>query len=255
MAAVVAVPFGARELIKRVPRRGRDRALDDDELGYLVGGRGRVAEVFIIRLVESGAMRVGREGVLSVASEDEAGACHPGVLGTLSRTEALTVSEVRKRLSSDPRVGQIETALRADGLVEDGWRSTVLRAIAVCLPTALLIAGILRAIEGTGNHRPISLLIFLMVLTVIGIFPLALSSTVGLIRTRRGGRYIAQCASNMRTGVSMTTPRRVALDGFTGVPDPEIRNALLWTPPVTTSSGGCGGCGGGGCGGCGGCGG
>lgn len=58
MAVAVAVPGCIRMLITRVPSRGRDRTLDDDELGYLANGRGRAAEVFIIRLLESGAVRV-----------------------------------------------------------------------------------------------------------------------------------------------------------------------------------------------------
>jgi uncharacterized protein (TIGR04222 family) len=154
-----------------------------------------------------------------------------------------------------------------------------LRVVTAVLYVALLVTGIARVAEGTANHRPVSDLVFLLIVTVlIGAFQLGRALRVPVV-SRRSSAYLKRLrelhgAGRLPGSLARSGPSAlgygalagaalfaVALDGFRAVPDEAMRSALLaGMPSASSGSGGsssCGGgsgCGGGGCGG-GGCGG
>jgi uncharacterized protein (TIGR04222 family) len=275
----VAIPLIFRQVIRRVPGREMARQLDPYEVGYLVGGPRRVAEMILAGQVDSGALRVDSAGKLSEADRSARTGPYADSLDRITPAgmpDGLRTSAIREKLKSDPVIAGIGRGLRADEFIVSSGRITALRLVTAVSMAALLITGILRMIEGASNHRPIGFLFMLILLSVfadIALIALTLmlppSSTAGaaylkrLRETRESSRSLVApgAAGAPGSAVAMLAAEAVllgvALEGFGGVPDEATRAALLAGMPSSSGGGGggCGGgCGGGGCGG-GGCGG
>lgn len=228
--------------------------LDAYEVGYLVEGAPRAAEVVIGELAASGALRVDSAGRISRAD--------PARLATWSATcghgiaaqaipDGLRAQQVRQRLVKDPGVVAIGDRLRAERLLVARSWVTAAWVTALALGLALMIAGALRMAEGSHNHRPIGDLVNLYFLTIVfgGISLVSLARLGPLTtRTRAGSSYLTELAPRLTAAGSEAALFSIALAGLVAVEDPALRTALLAGLPSSAGSGGGGG-GGGGCGG------
>jgi uncharacterized protein (TIGR04222 family) len=276
----ILIPFIIRQVIRGLPGRRARRELDPYEVGYLVGGPRRAAEVVIAEGVDCGALRVDSSGRVTRAYQAAATGPHAGALDRVT-LDGLSTHALATKLRSDPSIARIGPDLSADGLVISRGPMKVLRLVSAVLIVALLVTGILRLMEGSHNHRPIGDLTGLFVLSLITSF-FVLMSTVGRsTKTRKGASYLRRLRKAHSAGAALPSSLAfsgapvsaldaaaigggavllgIALAGFSAVPDETMRQALLAGMPTPSTSGGSscsggGGCGGGGCGG-GGCGG
>jgi uncharacterized protein (TIGR04222 family) len=264
----VAIPLIFRQVIRRVPGREMTRQLDPYEVGYLVGGPRRVAEMIVAGQVDSGALRVDSAGKLSETDRSARTGPYADSLDRITPAgmpDGLRTSAIREKLKSDPAIAGICRGLRADEFIVSSGRITVLRLVTAVPMVALLITGILRMIEGASNHRPVGFLFMLILLSLfadIALIALILlvppSSTAGaaylkrLRETRESSRSLVAPGAAVTMLAGEAVLLGVALEGFGGVQDEATRAALLAGIPSSSGGGGggCGGgCGGGGCGG------
>jgi len=272
----IVIPFIIRQVIRGLPGRRTRRELDPYEVGYLVGGPRRAAEVVIAEGVDCGALRVDSSGRVTKAYQAAAIGPHAGALDRVT-LDGVSTHALAATLRSDPSIARIGPDLSADGLTISRGRMRALRLISAALIVALLVTGILRMIEGSHNHRPIGDLTGLFVLSIIISF-FVLMSTVGRsTTTRKGAAYLRRLRKDHAAGRALPSSLAfsgapvsalngaaigggaallgIALLGFSAVPDEEMRRALLAGMPTPSTSGGSscsgggGGCGGGGCGG------
>jgi uncharacterized protein (TIGR04222 family) len=291
IVAIIVIPIVFRQFIRGLPGRGPTRDLDPYEVAYLAGGAGSVAQVLLAGQVDSGALRVDSAGRVSETDRAARTGPHAAALDRISPVgmpDGLTTAAICGKLKSDPCVARIRDGLRANGMMISAGRIAALRCVTAVLVVALLLAGIARMIEGHQNHRPISYLVTLWILSLI-IGAMRVVSVVPVnVTTRRGRAYLRRLRKTYRSGQLL--PSRlavtgapvlagaaaafggamlygVALSGFGAVPDEDIRRALQAGMPApssasssssscsssssscSSSSCGGGGCGGGGCGG------
>ena len=265
----IVIPLIFRQVIRRVPDCEIVRQLDPYEVGYLAGGRRRVAQMIVAEQVDSGALRVDSAGKLSEADRLARTGPHAGSLDRITPAgmpDGLRTSAVCEKLRPDPAIAEIGRGLRADKFIISEERMTALRLVTAALMAALLITGILRMIEGVSNHRPVSYLFLLILLSVFVDIFLLVNILVRPPSSMTGSAYLKRLRENRESSRSLVAPGAavaalageavllgVALEGFGGVPDEATRAAFLAGMP-SSSGGGGSGCGGGGCGG-GGCGG
>jgi uncharacterized protein (TIGR04222 family) len=257
------IPLIFRQVIRRVPDCEIVRQLDPYEVGYLAGGRRRVAQMIVAEQVDSGALRVDSAGKLSEADRFARTGPYAGSLDRIEPAgmpDGLRASAICGKIESDPAIAEICRGLRADKFIISSERMTALRLVTAVLMLALLITGILRLIEGASNHRPVGLLFMLILLSFfVGIFLLA--HTLQPPSSTAGSAYLKRLRETRGSSPSLVAPGAavaalageavllgVALEGFGGVQDEATRAALLAGMP-SSSGGGGGGCGGGGCGG------
>ena len=178
----IVIPFIIRQVIRGLPGHRTRRELDPYEVGYLVGGPRRAAEVVIAEGVDCGALRVDSSGRVTRAYQAAATGPHAGALDRVT-LDGLSTHALATKLRSDPSIARIGPDVSADGLVISRGLMRVLRLVSAVLIVALLVAGILRLIEGSHNHRPIGDLTGLFVLSLITSF-FVLMSWLARIRRR-----------------------------------------------------------------------
>jgi uncharacterized protein (TIGR04222 family) len=142
MAALIIVPWVARLLIRLPSGRRVTRDLDAYEVGYLVGGQCRAADVVIAELAMSGALRVSSDGWVARA-DSAAFAASPAVARTGTGWDGFPAgrtAEVRKRLGEHPGVRAIRSRLAADRLAVSPPRTVVLWILTAALFVALQLA-------------------------------------------------------------------------------------------------------------------
>jgi uncharacterized protein (TIGR04222 family) len=261
------IPLVIWQLARRLPVRGVARELNPYEVGYLAGGPSRVAEVIIAEQVQSGSLRVNSAGRLSkpkrqskARRESKAGRLTgakslPETVGWVALTrmpDERSAGDIRSRLSSDPGMAEIDRDLHADKmLVSSSWMGT-LRRVAVALPPALLITGILRAIYMAGYHGLGAAMIGLMFagimidIGMLGVVFLAEPplTSLGSARLKRLRQARANAPSPVLPDSTVAAPAGeavlvgVALDGYSAIPDEDIRKALVaGTWPRSSGSG------------------
>ncbi len=250
----------------RGQRVGIDQPLDDIyRMAFLAGGPRRVVDTAIAQLALSGRMLVARSGGLTLAAGSIG---HDAVEEVVVDATCETGSDGRrrvKRLRRHPQICAVGERLRADGLLPTGVRVLLCRAVAL-LPGAVWLAGVVRLVHGAELHRPVGVLIVLLVVTAVVSFVVWYIVAVGAGHrpTADGQRALAaareeydgRASDGVLSGSAQVLG--VALLGFAALTDPDLRGALVGATG-SSSDGGGGGCGsggcGGGCGGCGGCGG
>jgi uncharacterized protein (TIGR04222 family) len=280
--SLLVLPALSAAVRLRLLRRGRAGGVPEtaEELALLTGGRPRVGEVVVARLLEQQIVRLDGTGRLSrvqgTASDDLGWAA----LGRIGKHGA-SVDWIRHAVGDQPAVAEQQAGLIARGLLTDPrkvrsvWVST---AVAAWL---LVVLGIVRLIAGASTGHPVGYLLGLVAVgTVAAIAVTVKARNEPSVTATAAGRVAAEEAR--RAGTFVAGPSGlVASGGLAGHPDKDVRLAVARatrrSTARTSSHGGrlagaagggfagfyggssCGGgggsCGGGGGGGGGGCGG
>lgn len=278
IAAPIVVGLGWRLIQTARTSAGTPASLTVHHLAYLAGGRRRVAESAVARLLAAKRLRMSSTGKITVivgpALTDKTERVVIGVAGN-SRLPKL----VRKL---GPHISKLNAELAAAGLAVPEAAVRRRRVGVVLLSVVVFLFGCVRYSYGVSHDKPVGWLF----LENVG----ALVMIIILLRWRRrdtalatvaGRRVLRRAKAGQRTGGSTPQDRAamvlfgagaagaVALGGMALYPDPAVQSALAYVPASASGGGGssCGGssscssgssCGGGGgssCGGGGGCGG
>ena len=257
-------------LFRRTQRQPSDEPtpseadLDPYEVAYLAGGEKQAANAAIASLVERkvlgsnpAAHRIRRDGTLG----KDAPLLERALLGAAREETGSEISALHA--AAKPVLENIRSRLTTMGLLVSESRELGTRAVTILLVLATCLFGLAKVSVGHDRHRPVGLLVFLVLASgVAGI--VALGRKLG--RSRRGDRALERLrheyhdleAKAARAQAGLTTLEVPMAAALSGGPFDSLKATLK--PPSISSSGcgrGCGGgCGGGGCGGgCGGCGG
>jgi uncharacterized protein (TIGR04222 family) len=217
MAAMVAVPIVARQVVRGTTGRAPFPEIDPYEVAYLTGGAKRAAEVAIAEFTHSGALRVDSPGQVHKA-DPAAGAASLATtrygieLGSVA--DRLTTAGARNTLAGCPGIARIRGRLRADGLIMSDALVTIPRLVALVVTLALLVTGFLRLNEGQANHRPVGSLTNLLTWSVIiGIVALIIQWRSGPT-SRRGKAALRNARQARRTGQVPAPPSGLQPGGF-----------------------------------------
>lgn len=244
---------------------GRPGAVgDDDELALLAGGRTRLGEAVLARLLARRAITIGHEGIYSHVPPAGASSAECDILSLPSPFRWKAAREMIAGAAI-----QLECGLVDRGLLMELEENRQLRAYAV-LPLVLLTGfGSIKVMIGLSRDRPVGFLVAFLVATVI----VAIIRIVSLDRrTRSGIRLVSEVRQRSerlgRAPTEAETGTAVALFGtavLVGSPMAELHGIRRQSDGSGSGGGnGCGGgggggsggsggsCGGGGCGGCGG---
>ncbi|MCP3798334.1 TIGR04222 domain-containing membrane protein [Allokutzneria sp. A3M-2-11 16] len=248
-------------------------------LAFLVSGARRATETALATLLADGRLRIASTGLVSRTSGGATSdALENAVLDKANTVRARTVVE---RATSSAACDAIADDLADRGLLVP---AAVVRSRLRWVSTLFLVVGavgVLRLVDGVSAARPVGFLIPLVVIAGIA----ALVARKASARARAGKRTVLgdRVAAEARNrhdhnadepdlvGVSTFgfAAGAVLFGGLAVYPDAQIQDALTYTPPPVSGSGGAdsggsggdsgsscsgsgGGCGGGGCGGCGG---
>ncbi|AUS77613.1 hypothetical protein C1701_03630 [Actinoalloteichus sp. AHMU CJ021] len=251
----LAIPRWSR----RTAAVGPPPEVDAHRLAYLAGGARRLTDTVTAGLIADGVWRVSRGGRLHATGATPTHRLH------LAAVEVSTGSgRERRRLSPVALMGtgaarELLTDLRDRGLVVPSGRHA-LRLLAMVPLDLALVLGVLRLVTGVNAGRPVGFLIGLVVVNLALVALVLLRALRAPDRTPLGEAVVAEARGRFPGGTPTTSARSrsgsaagpaaltsVALLGFAGHPDPEVRDALH---TASTSSGGGGGsshsCGGGG---------
>ncbi|MHA6764204.1 TIGR04222 domain-containing membrane protein [Streptacidiphilus sp. PAMC 29251] len=230
----------------------------------VAGGSDRVVDTAVYALVEGDHLRTARDRTLTVCGGRPDEPVQQAVLDSFGTRDSATLSEVRGWAGKTRQVQ--EAVLDAvDRKLLVSARRRVLARLTGLLPLAVLVVGIMRAVNGARLDRPISSLVVLMALTV----PLVLIPMSGPPEQSRAGLRMSRAARRAPSGSGLvgaaytstgalvpTAVIAVAALGAGGVQDQDLRSALFGSVAATAGGGAgatssCGGssCGGGGCGG------
>lgn len=241
---------------------------DVEELALLAGGRVRVVQTAVARLVDAGVLRVARDRELTATGAPPRGELDTAVAAAVvarprGATTATVVSDVREH----PVFPALEKAAVARGLVHPPAAVRARRRLVALVLLALAAVGVARIAAGLAHGRPVAFLVVLVVITVVAAGVTAAASS--LRPTPRGTATLRAARTGLGAGAGRAPSSTVAgvggvaalvaVGGFAMYPDQEISSLLA--APAGGGSGGdaggsscggssCGGgCGGGGCGG------
>ncbi len=233
------------------------RSIDEDELALLAGGRDRLAEAAVVRLLAAGSAIVQSGGTLQI--RDPRGGKTLAERRIAALSSPVRWNHVTETLAGPAEAG--ERRLEQQGLFMDRATARQMRLIQTLPLLLLFVFGFAKWIIGTMRDRPVGLLTALLVVTaVVAVLRFAVLDR----RTRAGKQALADArfeAARLRRAMpSDEAPLAVALFGTSVLVGSylsdfhRMRAALSGGDSSSTggcSGGGGGGCGGGGCGGCG----
>jgi uncharacterized protein (TIGR04222 family) len=237
------------------PDGGSTRALDPEQLAWLAGGRDRVSDSVVARLLANGSLSlIGSKFDINAQGRGST-AAERSVLALRSPASWGKVDGALKRHSS-----AIEERLVASGLLIDGSTGWQMRFWQT-LPYLLLIGfGAIKLDIGISRDRPVGFLtIFLVVTAVFALIRfLALDrrtraaiEALSDARARSERLQRAPTPGEMDMAVALFGTAVLVGSGWAGFH--QLRSASSGSDGGSSSSdgGGSSGCGGGGCGGCG----
>ena len=268
-------------------RRGRSGGAPEraEELALLTGGRTRVGEVVVVRLLERQIIRMNGTDrihhVRSSAPDDLSRAA----LARIGKT-GTAVDHVRREVQRHPEVAALEAGLIGRGLLLDARKLRLTWVFTATAYWALAVLGVVRLIAGSASGHPVGFLVGLLVLNAVAaIFSTVRAANTPEVTATAAGRAAANEAERAGQPAS-GAEAAVATGGFGKHPDKDVRLAVSRSTYVSpgrsyrhrggwaglgggaatgfyggsygggsSCGGGGGGCGGGGGGGGGGCGG
>ncbi|WIV56652.1 TIGR04222 domain-containing membrane protein [Amycolatopsis nalaikhensis] len=256
-----------------------------EELALLTGGRMRLAELVVARLLEQQSIRLDGSGRLHRVRGTAADELGRAALVRIGKTGA-SIDGVRTELGQHPAATALESGLVARGLLTDVKKLRSTWVFTAAAYWALVLLGVVRLIAGSASGHPVGYLLGLLALnTVAAVFATVKAANTPEVKATEAGHAAAEEAR--RAGTLSAGPAGVvASSGFENHPDKDVRLALSRATQPSTArpyssrrsrwasagggaavgyyggsscggggsscGGGGGGCGGGGGGGCGG---
>jgi uncharacterized protein (TIGR04222 family) len=216
--------------------RGHDGGAPDraEELALLTGGRSRVGEVVVARLLERKVIRMdgtGRLHRIAGSAPDELGRT---ALVRIGKTGA-SVDRVRTAVWEHPSVAELEAALVARGLLTDARKLRLTWVFTALAYGVLLVVGLARLIAGSAAGHSVAYLIGLLVLNVVvGAVATIRAANAPAVKATAAGRAAAEEAR--RTGTLVAGPAgAVASGGLGGHPDKDVRLAVSRATQASTA--------------------
>ncbi len=238
-------------------------------LAYLTGGRERVVDVAVCRLVEGGQLTFDAASERFAATPsrtDSDSKLERCILQVAAGTgEGVTMSVIR--ICCTDHLDDLEAWLIDNQFLLTAEGESMRRWLPALIMLAIVAIGAVKIVVGLNRHRPVG---FLVALDAIGIFATAMLATRPARQSSLGAAAVMKQRNDWRAETGSSDKRddlhlafAVALLGTAAVSGTAVAmlKSVLTPPPSAGSSGwgssGCGGggCGGGGCGGggCGGC--
>jgi uncharacterized protein (TIGR04222 family) len=206
-----------------------------EELALLAGGRKRLIETAIARLVDGGVLRISHQRHLTPTGRPPVGDLDEAVVGAVESHPAMSTNGVLLRVHHGAAVRAIEDGARAKGLLHDPAAVRRSKHLAVGALGLVELLGVLRLAAGIARGASVAFLVVLIVL--VGVLTLVTLVAVPLHRpTPRGRETLARHRSPTMApagGVSGTATAGafgvaglVALGGFAMFPDPQVASLL-----------------------------
>jgi uncharacterized protein (TIGR04222 family) len=259
----------ARWNLDRRAARGTPVTPSLEELALLAGGRKRLIETAIARLVDGGVLRISHQRHLTPTGRPPVGDLDEAVVGAVESHPAMSTNGVLLRVHHGAAVRAIEDGARAKGLLHDPDAVRRSKHLAVGALGLVELLGVLRLAAGIARGASVAFLVVLVV--IVAVITLVTVVAVPLHRPTPLGREtlaryrnpaMAPAGGTSRTAMAgeFGVAGLVALGGFAMFPDPQVAS-LLAAPSFggggdsgsgdsgggdSGSSGGGGGCGGGG---------
>jgi uncharacterized protein (TIGR04222 family) len=196
-----------------------------EEVALLTGGRTRVGEVVIARLLERQTIRMDGTGRLHRVSGSAPDDLGRAALARIAKT-GTSVDRVRAEVRNHPSVTELETGLIARGLLTDVKKLRLTWAFTAVAYWALCVLGVVRLIAGSATGHPIGFLLGLLVLgTVAAVFTTVRAANTPEVKATATGRAAAEEAR--RAGTLVAGPDgAVAASGLGGHPEKDVRLAV-----------------------------
>jgi uncharacterized protein (TIGR04222 family) len=273
LVVVVVAALAARWWLRQPGDEPPLEALDlpPYEAACLAGGEWRAMDAAIVRLIHQGVIDADAAASrLSRRPGARQPKAHPleSVIFDEVREGGTAISQVRQRAGN--WTAKIRTRLEKLGLVIPPPQGGLVRLVPGLFLVGVALFGGVKIMVGASRNRPVGILVFLVIVTVI--FAIAFFAWRPY-RSRRGDRALRQL-KEANAALEYAAGRRLSglndndlvlalglfgLGILAGGPLSGLQAALKPPPPVGSGGGsgcgggGCGGgCGGGGCGGCGG---
>lgn len=219
-----ALYAGVRTLLLRRGHAG-GAPQSAEELASLTGGRTRVGEVVVAKLLERQVVRMDGTGRLSrvrgSASDDlgRAALLRIGKHGS-------SVDRVRTAVGEHPAAAELEAGLVDRGLLADVRKLRRTRVGTAVAYWALLVLGLVRLIAGASTGHAVGYLVGLLVLNlVVAGFATARAVKSPGVQATAAGRAAAEEARRAATLVAGPAGA-VASGGLSGHPDKDVRLAI-----------------------------
>jgi uncharacterized protein (TIGR04222 family) len=196
-----------------------------EELALLTGGRTRVGEVVVARLLERQVIRMDGTGRLYRVSGSPADDLDRAAVARIAKT-GTSVDRVRSEVGHHPSVTETETGLVTRGLLTDARKLRLTWVFAAVVYWALFVLGAARLIAGSAAGHPTGFLLGLLVLnTVAAIFVMIRAANAPAVKATAAGRAAAEEAR--RAGTLVAGPAgAVASGGLGNHPDKDVRLAI-----------------------------
>ncbi|WP_410669187.1 TIGR04222 domain-containing membrane protein [Amycolatopsis sp. cmx-4-68] len=196
-----------------------------EEFALLVGGRHRLGEFVVARLLEQQFVRLDSTGKLHRVRDTAADDLGRAAIACLGKT-GNSVTRVADEVGQHSSVTELEAGLTARGLLTDVRAVRALWVTTAVASWALVVLGVVRLIAGSATGHPVGYLVLLLILN----FVVAVVTSVGAanrprVKITAAGRAAAEKAR--RAGTLTAGPTgAVAAQGLDGHPDKEIRLAV-----------------------------
>ncbi|MEU4254254.1 TIGR04222 domain-containing membrane protein [Amycolatopsis sp. NPDC026612] len=218
LSAVVRAALLARGRTGGAPERA-------EELALLTGGRARLGELVVARLLERQLIRLdgtGRLHRVRGSAPDDLGRAALVRIGKTGGSVDLVGAEVARH----PSVPELEAGLVARGLLTDVRKLRLTWLLTAVAHWVLFALGVVRLIAGSSTGHPVGFLLGLLALnTVAAVVTTIRAANKPAVKATFAGRAAAEEAR--RAGTLVSGPAgAVAADGFGGHPEKDVRLAV-----------------------------
>jgi uncharacterized protein (TIGR04222 family) len=236
-AGLVVVPMLVGMLITWSARRG-SRAPSSKHLptiyhvAYLVGGPDRVTDVVVAAMIEREQLRVSSAGVLHTTPNQPIDPLEFEAMTHVASRSATTAFSLRQPMRTSAPMASLAAELAQQNLVFPHSRRRLVWRTVLWVYVAVLLLGIVRAVNGTVLGRPpIGVLVFLIFLAVAGMAVAGLRTRPGRKgETTKAGRAAFEEARGDRSLVAGAAGI-VTKRGLRRYPDFDLAKALTKAHP------------------------
>ncbi|WP_370961301.1 TIGR04222 domain-containing membrane protein [Amycolatopsis sp. cg9] len=196
-----------------------------EELALLTGGRERLGELVVARLLERQAVRMDGTGRLHRVRGSAPDDLGRAALARIGKT-GTTVDRVRAEVRAHPSATGLEAGLTARGLLTDVRKLRLTWVFAAVAYWALFVFGVVRLIAGSATGHPVGFLLGLLAPNVVAaVFTTVRAAKKREVKATAAGRAAAEEAR--RTATLTAGPAgAVASGGFGEHPDKDVRLAV-----------------------------